>query len=545
MKLRDYQITAVESAITWHRYKDEPAIIVMATGGGKSHVIASIAEHYYALGKRVCILAHRKELLVQNGGKMSIPHGYCSASLGDKDLHLPVIVGGIQTIVNRDFDKFDVIICDECHMIPDNQDMGQYWQFIKKHEGAKLIGLTATNHRLGGGKLTWGHVVCTIHYKVLLDSGYLAPIINKLKNTPDLSSVKIVAGEYHEGQLASVMESPELIDSAIRHIIAYSSDRSRVLIFCVSVRHAELICEAMKINKLNCSMVIGDTDSNSRDRIIDDFNAGKLKYLVNVGVLTTGFDSPAIDMIVCLRPTKSWTLWQQMLGRGCRKAEGKTNALLLDFGGNLKEHGGLGSPPPSGSKKEEKKEHGRICPNCEEFVQPVTAKECSACGYIFIAADPRIVSHDYEPDTDREAAHNPLEEHDVITVSYGEHINRKKNTKSIRITYHTLYEKISEWIAPWSESAWARNKAWQFFRDRGKEIYVTKDNDIASYSVDDLLFFCNSLKKPKRITVDKSDKFPRIIKYEWGDDGEKNDRNGDTKRVDTLDGILSGDTIEF
>lgn len=542
--LRSYQKSAIESAITWGRYKTDPAIIVLPTGSGKSHVIAALAEHYSQLGERVCILAHRKELLVQNGGKMNISHGYCSASLGDKDLHLPVIVGGIQTIARREFEKFSTIIIDECHRLPDNEEMGQYWQFIAKHQPCKVFGLTATPYRLKGGKLSWGEYVYEMDYGTLQKSGYLAPIINKLKHTPDLSDIKLIANDYKEDELSSVMEDPELVDAAMKNIIAYGATRRAVIIFCVSVRHATIIYNALIDNGLSAALIHGGTPDSERDQMIEAFRTGKTKHLVNVAVLLEGFDAPIIDMIVCLRPTKSKALWEQLLGRGVRLSEGKENCLLIDMSGNLREHGGIGTAIKAPAKgKEQKRENGRICPNCESWAQPANAKQCADCGYEFLKADPHKVAHDYEPDTSDNIKKSAVAEYDVTGVTYNEHYNRKKGTKSIRVDYYTPYGKVSEWIAPHSESGWAKKKAWEWFKERGKEIYTTPEADISAYSLDDLLFYCADLKTPVRIIVDESEKFPRILRCEYAN--KEKPGSSDTARINTVDELIGGDEIVF
>jgi len=527
--LRDYQSAAVESAITWHKYKSEPAIISLPTGSGKSHVIAALAEHYYNLGERVAILAHRKELLVQNGGKLLIPHGYCSASLGDKDLHERVIVGGIQTIVNRQFEPFNRILIDECHRVSNNDELGQYWRFIGRHPEARVIGLTATPYRTTGGNLSWGEVVYTAHYNNLLAAGYLAPLTNKLKHQPNLSEIKITAGDYNEEQLANFMQDPALIEASLKHIIAYGADRKSCLIFCVTVKHCALIHDAMAANGLSCGIIHGAMDDAERDAVIADFKCGRIKYLINCQILLEGFDHPPVDMIVCLRPTMSKGLWEQMLGRGVRLHPGKENCLLIDMAGNLAEHGGMGTPYREPAKREAKREHGKICPNCEEFVQPVNAKECPCCGYEFIAAEARKAGHEHEADTERSVTYNATERHEVKDVSYREHVNKAKKTRSIRVSYYTNYGIFSEWLAAWSDSDWARNKTRKFYKDRGVEI----EGDTKDYSVQDLLFLAEGMRKPAAITIDVSEKYPRVTAYEW-EKTEEASRGSDTAGVDSL-----------
>src|ERR1700758_5045034 len=124
--LREYQQNAVDAAILWHKYKDTPCIIDVATGGGKTWVIRALIEHYYKLGQRICLLAHRKELLEQSGEIIDVPFGYYSASIGEKVTDAQVIVAGIQSIYNKDiFEKFDIIICDECHLLSNNTEEGR------------------------------------------------------------------------------------------------------------------------------------------------------------------------------------------------------------------------------------------------------------------------------------------------------------------------------------------------------------------------------------------------------------------------------------
>ena len=509
--LRDYQQAAVDTAISWCKYKDTPCIIDMATGAGKSHVIAALAEHFYKESKRVCILAHRKELLEQTGEKMTIEFGYNSASVGDKDTDSQVIIGGIQSIYNKQFDKFDVIICDEAHRMPNNKELGQYWQFIDKHQPCKLIGLTATPFRLDGGKLGWGEIIYEAKYPLLLDQGHLAPLTNKVKKAPDLSKVKIIAGEYSEAALSHVMEDPELIGAAIRNIIAYGKDRESILIFCVTVSHADVLMKAMKANGLPSAMISGDTARGDREQIIEDFRSGKLKYLLNCQTLIEGFDAPNIDMIIDLSPTKSKSRHEQKLGRGSRKHLEKENCLIIDMAGNLMEHGGLGTPFFDRTRKESKKTIGRICPECETLCKRNT-RECPDCGFQFPEPEKKKASHSSEADTGNDTVFQPISVYDVEGVMYREHVS-KQGKISLRVDYacNTRYGAISEWLSPHNPSEFARSKAHLFFKERGWDAY----GGIDKYSMEDLLFHAERLKKPVRIHVDHNEKFPRIVKYEW------------------------------
>lgn len=542
MTLRVYQQNAIDYTIKWLEYKDTPAIISMATGGGKSHVIAALAEHYSAQNKRVVILAHRKELLVQNGGKLTVPHGYCSASLGDRDLHLPVIVGGIQTIVRRQFEPFDIILVDECHRMPNNTEISQYWDFINRNAGAKLCGLSATPYRMNGGKLGWGEIVYEADYNLLLKGGFVAPLTNKVKHQPDLTGVKITAGDYNLDELSHYMEDPALIDSAAKHIVGYGEQRSGILIFCVSVAHANLLNGVMKANGLQSAVISGDTPGGERDRLLRAFRDGSLKHLINCEILLEGFDAPNIDMIVCLRPTKSKSLWVQMLGRGVRLHAAKENCLIIDMAGNLQEHGGIGTPYHAPSKRETKAPTGRICPACEEFCEP-RAKDCGSCGYVFEVVNPSKASHNHKADTKSNAIVEPPQRIIVTRVTYAHHLSRKTGNKSIKVMYHSpevKYGYVAEYLSCWHANEWVRGKAHKWFKERGKDIY----GGIEQYSAEDLLHFANTyLKKPGAIWVDFNEQFPRVISYEWPE--KQSGAINSTRTSEMASDILSEDKIIF
>ena len=499
--LREYQQSAVDSVLAWFKYKATPAIVNMPTGSGKSHVIAALVSAF--ADKRVLVLAHRKELLQQTSNKIAVPHGIYGASLGEKNLQ-PITVAQIQSIYSTDIEPLDVIIVDECHMLPNSKDLGQYWQLINKHPQAFLVGLSATPYRLKGGCLDWGTEVYRVGYQPLLDAGYLAPLSNKLCDMPDLSGVEIRAGEYVESQLASVMEDPALIEAACKAIIAYSERRHSCLIFCVSVAHANLITHVLNNTGVPAHLITGETNQGEREDIIEQFKAefGEVRYIVNVNVLSVGFDAPNVDMIVCLRPTKSKALWEQMIGRGVRIAEGKTNCLLIDMAGNLEEHGPLGSPFKE-KPKGETKPNGKICPECEEYVK-TGCRECPDCGYQFPEPERPKVAHEYVANDSSRTVYNEVITYDVWWVKYKHHLSKKGNN-TLMVSYgcdHGKYQNVAQWIM--------MDRLQKFYRERGNEI-----GNPAEYSWDDLLFHAEQLKQPVKITVDHSKDFPRIIRYEW------------------------------
>ena len=533
MQLRNYQQYAFDAVVNFAKYRDEPAIVVVPTGGGKSHIIAKLADHYKAEGKRVAIIAHRKELLEQNGSKLNVDFGYYSASLGGDNLESDIILAGVASIYNKDFQPFDVILYDECQHL-NNSKTGQGWQFIEKSPKAKLIGFTATPYRLAGGKLNWGKTVYEISYSELLEQKYLTKITNKSSGNLDLSNIKIVAGDYNEALLAEYMRDPELIEAAVKNIISYGKGRNYILIFCVTVSHAKILTECMQKNGLQSFCMDGKTPKAEREQAVKDFKEGRLHHLINCQVFTEGFDAPELDMIVCLRPTKSKALWEQILGRGVRLADGKNDCLLIDMAGNLLEHGGIGTPYHEPAKNERLLPKGKVCPQCEGFVK-TTARECPDCGFQFPKPETKQASHDDEANMRSSAVYNALEKIEITGMRAREHIKRKGDTESVslRIDYIAPCQKygaVSKWLSVYHENDWVRNQAYKFFEAGGHKLA----SDTNSYSMEDLLWHAAKLKVPSHITMDFSKKFPEIKELHY-----------EEKPPSPIEELLEDDLIPF
>jgi DNA repair protein RadD len=512
--LRDYQMAAVNAAINYVRYKPEShGIIVIPTGGGKSHVIAAIAERCASMGKKVIVLAHREELLRQNGSKFKNQEqvGYYSASLGERELDKPVTIAGIQSIVTQSNLTPDLIIIDEVHHAGEPSD-NQYWQFIQACGNPQVIGLTATNFRTDTGKTQWAGEIYKVSVRELIERKFITPITNKAVDI-DLSPIDIKLGEYVASQLTDLYTTPELLSKSVESILLYSQGRNSCLIFVTSIKHGEILQQALADNAVQAIMVTGSTPKEERRQIATDFRSGAIKYVINCMVWTEGFDAPNVDMIVALFSTLSPVKWAQVLGRGCRIAPNKENCLLIDMGGNLKQHGGMGAEITiNKGKAKDKKPCGRICPICETFVEGLLIEQCPDCGHTFPESEERKVTHNLEPDmASATISEKSMKEYDVIDVDYRTHKSRKSGNESIRIIYYCAHEygSISEYINPHHENDWVKNKAYEFFKLRGKEFASL----IETYSLEDLVWHCSSLKKPIKIIVDENGKFPEIKKH--------------------------------
>jgi DNA repair protein RadD len=360
-QLRPYQQQAVDAVIQYFRRRSEPAVLVLPTGAGKSLVIAELARK--AKG-RVLVLAHVKELVAQNHGKyqaLGLQEGLqadlFSAGLGQKENLRRVVFGSIQSVA-RNLPRFSepvsLVIIDECHRVGEEED-SQYHQLIghlKSHNPAlKILGLTATPYRLGLGYIYNYHyrgMVRTTEPRFFADCIFELPLRQMIKQgyltPPRLIDAPAVHYDFsrllpRENGLFSdadiereLKRQTRVTPHIVRQIIEYAQDRQGVMIFAATVEHAREVTGLLPDG--TAALITGETPLPERDRLIDAFKARTLKFLVNVAVLTTGFDAPHVDLIVVLRPTESLSLYQQIIGRGLRLAEQKQECLILDYAGN-------------------------------------------------------------------------------------------------------------------------------------------------------------------------------------------------------------------
>lgn len=356
-KLRDYQKQAVDNTIKFFKKKREPAVIVLPTGAGKSLVIAELAR--IARG-RVMVLAHVKELVEQNYEKYKshgLEAGIFSASLGKKDWDQKAIFGSVQSVARAPdefFNDFSLLVIDECHRVAE-EGATQYQEVIRKLQERNpqlcILGLTATPYRLGLGwiyEYNQAGEIKTHKKRFFKQCIYELPLAYMIKNhfltIPIKVDIPVTSYDFSElmdrdrpfttAEVEEILKSQKrLTPLIIKNIIDITEryDRKGVMIFSASVKHAEEIMTYLPKN--DARIVLGDTDIEERNRIVEDFKAKKFRYLVNVSVLTTGFDAPHVDVIAILRPTESNSLYQQIVGRGLRLAPEKKDCYVLDYTG--------------------------------------------------------------------------------------------------------------------------------------------------------------------------------------------------------------------
>ena len=365
MTLRPYQQEAHDAIIGWIKKNKTPCCIEAATGAGKSHVIAAVADTIHAMsgGKHVLCLAPSAELVKQNSEKFRLAGAKCSifsASAGEKSLRHPVVFGTPGTVINsiKKFgNEFAAVVIDECHGItPTVKSIIEEMKKVCKN--LRVIGLSATPYRMGTGYIFGFHpdgrpvpktkakdpyfeaCVYRIQAYTLIEQGFLTkPTIGKpnvdgyqtlnmqLNNRGQFDAIAIDRAYHGQGRKTSAI---------IADVVLQATFLRGVMIFAATVKHAKECMASLPPDM--SALVTGETPKKEREGIIANFKAGRIKYIVNVSVLTTGFDAAHVEMIAILRATESVGLLQQIIGRGLRVDDLKETCVILDYAENLPRH---------------------------------------------------------------------------------------------------------------------------------------------------------------------------------------------------------------
>ncbi|NLX57713.1 MAG: DEAD/DEAH box helicase family protein [Phycisphaerae bacterium] len=531
--LRPYQHEAVAAVYDHLRRRDDNPCIVIPTAGGKTPVMATICRDVVERWDgRVLILAHVKELLEQAVDKLHamapdlwMKIGVYSAGLGSRDRDHPIIVAGIQSVYRRaaELDGFDIILLDEVHMVPPEGD-GMYRTFLadakKVNPRVRLVGLTATPYRMTTGLICGpenllNEVCYEVGVRELIVQGYLCPLRSKAgRQKADTSGLHLRGGEFVAAETEALMDDDNLVYSACREIVEQTAERHSTLIFASGVKHAEHVQRVLRGMGRDCGFVCGDTLPFERAETLQRFRDGALKYLVNVNVLTTGFDAPNIDCVALLRPTNSPGLYYQMVGRGFRLHPGKTDCLVLDFGGNILRHGPVdalkfkehdGGPGEAPAKE---------CPDCHAVIHAAYSV-CPECGHEF--PPPEREKHDYQASTEGVLSGQvTTTEHEVIDTVFRVHQKRgtdENHPRTMRVDYyHSLNGFVSEWVC-FEHTGFARDKAEGWWRQRSDEPVPESAEDAVAIAN------AGGLTPTVAVTVRHvaGEKYDRVISYRLGD----------------------------
>lgn len=521
LDLRPYQRAAIDGLYEyWASKKGDNPLIVAPTGSGKSLIIAHLVKDAMSFpGTRVLMLTHVKELLEQNAAELlnlyrEADVGFYSASLKKKVLHRAVTFAGIQSIHKRAFDMIpppDLVIVDECHLIP-RTDSTRYNKFLsdlkKCNPGVKIVGLTATPYRLDSGWLHKGEgaIFDGIAYDIpvadLMEQGFLAPVVSKAgARKIDLSEVGHRGGEFIESELAKAASDPELVRETVAEIVQYGADRKAWLIFACGVIHANMIRDEFQTHGIEAHVVTGADNMTERAEKIERFRRGDYKCLINVNVLTTGFNVPHVDLIGIVRATESAGLYVQIVGRGTRIAPGKTDCLVLDYGDNVIRHGFIDKVKPKiKSKSEDGEAPCKECPDCKT-IQHAAMRNCVVCGYAF---PPPVLNHGNKAYSGAMISTQVQAEWvDVDDVGYSRW-RKEGKPDSIRVTYYCGLIKVSEWLCP-DHGGYAAER----YLKRAPSL-----NAMAT-TTDEAMTECDHWIKPSRIKVKPNDKFYDIVQFDY------------------------------
>jgi DNA repair protein RadD len=481
--LRAYQREAVDAVARAMARPEAAPLVVLPTGSGKSLVIADICLRIRERRPRdrTLLLSHVKELIDQ--GQRHIERrcrervGVMCGGLGEHDASQPITAATIQTAARRveELRPIDWVIVDEAHRVPMGGD-GQYRTLLDAL-GARVIGLTATPYRLDGGVLTDGDVFTEIAYTApvhrLIEEGWLSPLVTRSDpaGRQRLDGVCVVRGDYDRAAASDLMQAVAAETAADIAMRARATGRQSILVFAAGIDHALLLAAELDREGLGPECVFGETPTADRDRIVAGFRAGEIRTLVNISVLTTGFDAPGVDLVALCRPTLSAGLYVQMVGRGLRLAPGKSDCLVLDYAGLIDTHGPIDWVLPRGrGGRPGDVDSEPLTKTCLECWAPnrVGVEACVECGAVF----PEIETAPHASRASKRAVVGGGEMSiPVVEVRANRH--EKKGTKpgekppTLRVIYaDEEWREQSEWLCiehgvgsfPWRKAlqAWAQ-----------------------------------------------------------------------------------------
>ena len=526
---RPYQEESFEALDIHVSTKDSNPCVVLPTGSGKSYVIAMTIQRWKALYPplRVCILAHRKELVSQNYAELveiwpEGDIGIYAAGLGRKDEEHSVIYASIDSIYNKwgNFAPFDLIIVDEAHRIPAKGE-GKYREFIKgcriSNKKLRVIGFTATPYRMGCGPICHkDHILNEVCYEAnvgdLIAQGFLCKLRSKVGDVqPDLTNVKRNSGgDYIESSLAAAIDTDDLVGRTIKSCMEtlIRERRKSALFFCVDMDHCKRVSAELRKYGVDAPYVTAKTPHHERDRVSEGFKTGHYKALCSINVFSEGFNAKRVDAVVLLRPTLSVGLFYQQCGRGLRLHESKSDCLILDYAHCIQEHGPIDCIDAGEVKIIE-------CGGCgDTFSRAI--RTCPHCGWEIPKEEiEREAAEEREKKMHEERASQAailgMQPEDLAVSDVACHRHSKPGSfDSIRVEYRCGISTFREWICL-DHGGFAEKKARRWWGERfGWEEAKTVTVDTA---LQDMLLGQRIKAVTKQITVVRRGKYTEIVQY--------------------------------
>lgn len=538
-ELRGYQKDALNAVVKHIRQHATPCVVDASVGAGKSLMMAHLAKHYNSQGLKVVVLAHTSELVQQNHDEFDGHKSICSAALGKKNLGGQTVFASEKSLYNvKNLPDFDVVMIDECDRVNDFNNNSTYMKLFSRIGADKIyVGFTGTPFRLGTGlivgtKRFFKSIVYSITSGRLIQDGFLVPPVlpSGHVNGYDFTGVGMRAGKFVQSEVDARTDK-RLTHEIVLDVIELAKNRNSVIIFGSSVEHCHEISRSLPDGEWK--IITGDTDT--KDRLVDirNFKSGKYKYIISKDVLTVGFNAPRVDCVAMLRPTESRRLFTQCIGRSLRLHETKTDALLLDYAGNIERHGGLkkilenDGIEDSTDPSESTEQHGLFCPSCG-FDNKLTAHRCAGCkDYYFIHKEchicdtensitARFCRHcsaeliDPNDKLERLPSGDIIFTSDVKEMVFSKHISKNGNSM-LRVDYYVqdIYNGspcLSEFFHLSGKGAYYLKNVYKMRKDG-----VTYESPTAEKFMSERAYYT----RPKLIRYKKAGKYFEIIEREY------------------------------
>lgn len=352
IELRPYQREALDSILEHYSKGTKRQLIVLPTGAGKTIVFSQLPQ-IFGSATPMLVLAHRAELLHQAKTKIGWSNPELDIQIEQAENiagQCDVVVASVPTlgrenserILKYDKDYFRTIIIDEAH----HAAAPSYKRILEYFNPELLIGVTATPQRSDNVRLTdvFDEIVYYRTIQDLIQEKWLCPLSGyRIKTDTDISGVATNEGDYIASQLEDVIDNPQRNATIVA---AYHTlvPETKAIVFCAGVKHAQNVAISFRETKVATELILGDTDAEERENIYKRFASGETKVLVNVGVLTEGFDEPTVETIILARPTRSNLLYTQIVGRGTRLHESKDSCTVIDIADTTRGKKPLGLP---------------------------------------------------------------------------------------------------------------------------------------------------------------------------------------------------------
>ena len=401
MLLRPYQEVAVSDACK-ALDKHNNTLVVAPTGAGKTIMLSALVGKRHKKGKRVLVLQHRDELVSQNKEKFERVNPLISTSIVNgtvKHWEGDAVFSMVQTMSRdrnlKDRPLFDMVVIDEGHHAAAPTYTKVIDAVLKDNERAEIVGFTATPNRGDGKGLrgVFNNCAHQIELATLIREGFLVrpkSYVIDLGVGDQLDRVTKRGKEYDMEEVAAIMDRSVINERIVDEWKAKAGDRKTV-VFCSTVLHAEHVCEAFLRAGIRADFVTGETPKEDRAEMLHDLEFGDLQVVVNVMVLTEGFDAPPVACVVLTRPCSQKGTMVQMIGRGLRIVDPeiypdtiKTDCIVMDFGTSIITHGALDETANlDGSEKNVGGDAPtKVCPECESEVAANT-RTCPICEHVF------------------------------------------------------------------------------------------------------------------------------------------------------------------